>query len=81
MSSFSESIWEQGKLQKTSQALWNTMSNYANDNGTGLEQQVNIILDHPVRFFAIKSVNENFFTESAIVRAKKKSNMAAQHRQ
>lgn len=37
------------------------MSNYANDNGTGLEQQVMINLQHPECILVAKSVNENFF--------------------
>lgn len=56
------------------------MSNYANDNGTGLEQQVMIARELPERFLVPKRANENlpFCSHWKCNReSEKKSNMAA----
>lgn len=69
------SFWK-GKTAKSTQALWNTMNNYANDNGTGLEQQVIMVKQDPERESVRKSVKENFFPTGSAIRWEK-SNMAA----
>lgn len=44
------------------------MNNYANDNGTGLEQQVIMVKQDPERESVRKSVKENFFPTGSAIR-------------